>query len=63
MFTEIEKIYIEKTNINLKDLNLEERMELRKKAYDWAFKKRKRYIGNVLSDKDSFLLFLQEKEI
>ena len=36
--TEIEKIYIEKANINIESMSLIERLETRKKAYEWAIK-------------------------
>lgn len=59
MFTKIEKIFIQKKKINVKDLDPEERMKLSKSAYEWAFEKRKYYIGNI-ENKYDFLKYLEE---
>ena len=59
MFTKIEKIFIQKKNINVKNLDLEERMKLSKLAYEWAYEKRKYYIGNM-ENKDDFIKYLEE---
>ena len=58
MFTKIEKIFIQKKNIDVKNLDLEERMKLSKLAYEWAFEKRKYYIGNM-ENKDDFIKYLE----
>lgn len=62
MITEIERIYINKKGLNLKNMTLEERMKLSKMAYEWAFEKRKNYIGNLLEDKESFLIYLEDSD-
>ena len=60
MFTRIEKLYIQKKNIDVKKINdLEERIKLSKLAYEWAFEKRKYYIGNM-ENKDDFIKYLEE---
>ena len=59
MFTKIEKIFIQKKNIDVKNLDLEERMKLSKLAYEWAFEKRKYYIGNM-ENKIDFIKYLEE---
>lgn len=59
MFTKIEKIFIQKKNIDVKNLDLEERMKLSKLAYEWAYEKRKYYIGNM-ENKIDFIKYLEE---
>ena len=59
MFTRIEKIFIQKKNIDVKNLDLEGRMKLSKLAYEWVFEKRKYYIGNM-ENKDEFIKYLEE---
>ena len=61
--TEIEKIYIEKVNINIESMSLIERLETRKKAYEWAYKMREKYEGDVENNKEKFLNFLKGLEI
>lgn len=59
MFTKIEKIFIQKKNIDVKNLDLEERMKLSKLAYEWAYEKKKYYIGNM-ENKIDFIKYLEE---
>ena len=61
--TEIEKIYIEKAKIDIDNMSLIERLEVIKKAYQWTYKMREKYIGDVENNKERFLNFLKEMEI
>ena len=61
--TEIEKIYIEKANINIDNMSLIERLEISKKAYEWTYKMREKYNGDVKKNKEDFLKFLKGMEI
>lgn len=61
--TEIEKIYIEKANINIDNMSLIERLEISKKAYEWTYKMREKYTGDVKNNKEDFLKFLKGMEI
>ena len=60
---EIEKIYIEKANINIDNMSLIERLEISKKAYEWTYKMREKYNGDVKNNKEDFLKFLKGMEI
>ena len=62
-FTELEKIYIKKADIDISNIGLEEWIELTKKAYEWCYIMRKNYVGDVFNDKSSFLEFLKNCEI
>ena len=61
--TEIEKIYIEIDNINIDNMSLIERLEISKKAYEWTYKMREKYNGDVKNNKEDFLKFLKGMEI
>lgn len=59
MYTEIENIYIEKFGIDKRNLTLEERIELKKKAYIWAMEQRKYFIIDISECRISFLDYLR----
>ena len=60
-FTEIEKIYIQKFNINTKDLTLNERMNITETAYLWVTDMREECGFNPLLDKKKFVKWLRER--
>ena len=59
MYTEIENIYIEKFGIDKRNLTLEQKMELKSKAYKWALKQRKYFIIDISECRISFLEYLR----
>ena len=59
-FTEIEKIYIQKFNINTKDLTLNERMNITETAYLWATDMKGKCGFNPLLNKRKFVEWLKE---
>ena len=60
-FTTIEKIYIEKFNINTKDLTLKDRMDITEIAYTWAGEMSEECGFDVLKNKDKFVRWLRER--
>ena len=60
-FTEIEKIYIERFNINTKDLTLKDRMDITEIAYTWASEMSEECGFDVLKNKDKFVKWLRER--
>ena len=61
--TEIEKIYIEKSNFNIDNIDLEKLMEIKREALNWVYKNRSKFNGDILNDKNGFLEFLKEQEV
>ena len=61
--TEIEKIYIEKSNLNIDNIDLEKLMEIKREALNWVYENRSKFNGDILNDKDGFLEFLKEQEV
>ena len=59
MYTEIENIYIEKFGVDKKNLTLEQKMELKSKAYKWALEQRKFFIIDISEYRISFLEYLR----
>lgn len=59
MYTEIENIYIEKFGIDKRNLTLEQKMELKSKAYKWALEQRKFFIIDISEYRISFLEYLK----
>lgn len=57
--TDIEQIYIMKNKIDVKDLGQIEMLKIRKKAYEWAYSKRRFFDKNIENNKEEFLLFLK----
>ena len=60
-FTTIEKIYIEKFNINTKDLTLKDRMNITEVNYTWASEMSEECGFDVLKNKDKFVKWLRER--
>ncbi len=59
-FTEIERIFIDKFNINTKDLTLNDRMDITEVAYTWAGNMRKKCGFNPLLNKRKFVEWLEK---
>ena len=60
-FTTIEKIYIERFNINTKDLTLKDRMDITEVTYTWASDMSEECGFDVLKNKDKFVKWLRER--
>lgn len=61
-FTEIERIYIEKFNINTHDLSLDDRMKITENAYEWISDIRHKFGDGILFRRKEFLEWLRQYE-
>ena len=58
-FTEIEKLYSKKKNIDVKNININDKFKITENAYKWAHKYRKYFIGDLKNNKKHFIGFLE----